>query len=55
MDFFIVPTVTFNLLYCFFIISHERSAHLALQLQSASNQLLDRPAATRGVSLRDHS
>jgi transposase InsO family protein len=24
MDFFTVPTVTFNLLYCFFIISHDR-------------------------------
>lgn len=24
MDFFTVPTVTFGLLYCFFIISHDR-------------------------------
>ena len=24
MDFFTVPTVTFHLLYCFFIISHDR-------------------------------
>ena len=24
MDFFTVPTLTFNLLYCFFIISHDR-------------------------------
>jgi putative transposase len=24
MDFFTVPTVTFNLLYCFFILSHDR-------------------------------
>jgi putative transposase len=24
MDFFIVPTVTFRLLYCFFVISHDR-------------------------------
>jgi len=24
MDFFTVPTVTFNLLYCFFVISHDR-------------------------------
>ena len=24
MDFFMVPTVTFKLLYCFFIISHDR-------------------------------
>src|ERR1700730_5137918 len=26
MDFFTVPTVTFSLLYCFFIIGHDRSA-----------------------------
>src|SRR5216684_2046053 len=24
MDFFTVPTITFNLLYCFFVISHDR-------------------------------
>jgi len=24
MDFFTVPTVTFGLLYCFFLISHDR-------------------------------
>ena len=24
MDFFTVPTVTFGILYCFFIISHDR-------------------------------
>src|SRR5437016_7209479 len=24
MDFFTVPTLTFNVLYCFFIISHDR-------------------------------
>jgi len=24
MDFFTVPTVTFKLLYCFFVISHDR-------------------------------
>jgi hypothetical protein len=24
MDFFTVPTVTFRLLYCFFVIAHER-------------------------------
>jgi hypothetical protein len=28
MDFFTVPTVTFNLLYCFFIISHDRRRSL---------------------------
>jgi hypothetical protein len=24
MDFFTLPTVTFSLLYCFFVISHDR-------------------------------
>ena len=24
MDYFIVPTLTFDILYCFFIISHDR-------------------------------
>jgi hypothetical protein len=24
MDFFTIPTLTFNVLYCFFLISHDR-------------------------------
>jgi len=28
MDFFTVPTLTFRVLYCFFIISHERRSIL---------------------------
>ena len=31
MDFFTVPTITFSALYCFFVISHESSAHPAFQ------------------------
>ena len=29
MDFFTVPTITFGVLYCFFIISHDRRLCLA--------------------------
>jgi len=28
MDFFIVPTITFGVLYCFFIIGHDRRGML---------------------------
>jgi hypothetical protein len=50
MDFFTVPTVTFNLLYCFFIISHDRRRIVHIN-HSASHQQLDRAAAKRSVSL----
>jgi putative transposase len=32
MDFFTVPTITFGLLYCFFIISHDRRRILHLNV-----------------------
>ena len=32
MDFFTVPTLTFNLLYCFFVISHDRRRILHLNV-----------------------
>ena len=31
MDFFTVPTVTFSVLYCFFVISHDRRHILCLR------------------------
>jgi transposase InsO family protein len=34
MDFFTVPTLTFNLLYCFFIISHDRRRILHFNITS---------------------
>src|SRR5450759_675726 len=34
MDFFTVPTLTFNLLYCFFLISHDLDASCILMLLS---------------------
>jgi hypothetical protein len=42
MDFFTVPTITFGVLYCFFIISHDRR-------RMASDERLDYPAAARGI------
>jgi len=42
MDFFTVPTVTFNLLYCFFIISHDRRRirHLNVTRHPTSNWIV---------------
>jgi hypothetical protein len=40
MDFFTVPTLTFSVLYCFFIIiSHARPPHPAFQCHAASDWL----------------
>ncbi len=39
MDFFTVPTLTFNVLYCFFII--RSSTHLALQYHTSSDEQLE--------------
>ena len=55
MDFFTVPTLTFNLLYCFFIISHDRRRILHLKCHSASDQQLDCPATARSISLSVHA
>jgi hypothetical protein len=50
MDFFIVPTFTLNLLYCFFIISHDRRKILHFN-HAAPEQQLDYSAARRGIPL----
>ena len=42
MDFFRVPTSTFSVLYCFFIISHDRRR--ILQYHTASDEHMDRAA-----------
>src|SRR5947199_10408533 len=49
MDFFTVPTVTFSLLYCFFVISHDRRR--ILHFNKASDKLMDRPAVARSISI----
>ena len=39
MDFFTVPTLTFNVLYCFFVISHDRRTVLRFNVTRAPNAL----------------
>ncbi len=52
MDFFTVPTLAFSMLYCFFLIGHDRRRILRLQCHSSSNEQLDGAATTRSLSLR---
>ena len=42
MDFFTVPTLTFGVLYCFFVIAHDRRRILHLQRDQASDQRVGR-------------
>jgi putative transposase len=49
MDFFTVPTLTFHVLYCFFIISHDRRRILHFNV---SDERLDCAAAAGGLSIR---
>src|SRR5258707_3542715 len=49
MDFFTVPTITFGVLYCFFVISHDRRQYPAFQHHEASDEQLDHPAVAGGV------
>ena len=44
MDFFTVPTITFNVLYCFFIISHDRRQILHLNVTRLSDLESGEPA-----------
>jgi putative transposase len=52
MDFFTVPTITFGLLHCFFVISHERRKILHFQCDTQPLYPLDRAADARSVALR---
>ena len=49
MDFFTVPTVTFSVLYCFFIIKPRSPPHFTLQRHTASHELVDCSAVAGGV------
>jgi putative transposase len=51
MDFFTVPTLTFGVIYCFFVISHNRRKHSALQCDPASGERMGLATIARGVSL----
>ena len=52
MDFFTVPTITFGVLYCFFVISHERRKILHCNVTRNPATPLDRAADARSVALR---
>ena len=52
MDFFSVPTVTFGVLYGFFIIAHDRRRILHYNVTPPSDQRLDRAAVAGSLSLR---
>jgi hypothetical protein len=51
MDFFTVPTLTFGVLYCFFVIAHDPASHPSLQCDPASDQRLGHSAIARSVPL----
>jgi putative transposase len=51
MDFFTVPTITFGVLYCFFVISHDRRRILHVNVTEASDERWDHPAVAGGVPL----
>jgi putative transposase len=49
MDFFTVPTLTFGVLYCLFVLAHDRRR--ILHFNVTSHECLDRPAVARSFSL----
>ena len=51
MDFFTVLTITFGVLYCFFVISHDRRKILRFSVTRHPNAFWDRAAAARRVAL----
>ena len=50
MDFFTVPTLTFRILYCFFVIEHDRRKILHFQRHGTPNRPLDSAATERSLS-----
>jgi len=51
MDFFTVPTLTFGVLYCFFVIGHDRRKILRFNVTQNPNALSDRAADARSLAL----
>jgi hypothetical protein len=51
MDFFTVPTLTFGILYCFFVIDHDRRRILHLQRDSKSEFLLGCTSVSSNLGL----
>jgi putative transposase len=48
LDFFTVPTLTFRVLYCLFVIEHGRRRILHFKHHGASDQRMERTAIARG-------
>ena len=55
MDLFTVPTITFGVLYCFFVIGHDRRKILRFNVTRNPKRPLDRAADARSVALRHRS
>jgi len=51
MDFFSVPTITFGVLYCFFVISHDRRRILHINVTRHPTSLWTVQQFARGVSI----
>jgi hypothetical protein len=49
MDFFTVPTLSFGILYCFFVIGHDRRRVLHHNVTCNPKRLLDQVATTRSL------
>ncbi len=49
MGFFTVPTLTFGVLYCFFVIAHNRRRILHLQCNQVPNERVDNATAAGGI------
>jgi putative transposase len=49
MDFFTVPTLTFGVLYCFFVIAHDRRKIVRCNVTRKSHCFLDHAADTGSV------
>jgi len=52
MDFFTVPTLTFGVLYCLFVIGHDRRRILRCNVTRNPSASLDRTAAAGSVAVR---
>jgi putative transposase len=52
MDFFTVPTLTFGVLYCFFVIGHDRRKILHCNVDLSAARLVDCNAAARSLGIR---
>ena len=53
MDFFTVPTLTFNVLYCFFLIRHDRRriVHFNVTCHPTSSWIVQQLRFQRALSL----